>query len=575
MTPWPSRGIRSVSSSPSRIFRGWITASAAFSAVTLNEMAEKGSPPESVGAYLVGETAIYSSVISENSTGIYSYYKGTYLDGSGWEPPAGYEPKERPWYTAALAGKGSIVLTKPFLNLQTNTMMMSVSCLLDDGESVVSMDIFLDSVQRMVEEISTAEPVAASFVMDRSGFVVAHSNPEAVGRNCAQDGRYLERELLEKVRQAGSRQDWESLSFELVDENNARYVVFAQSVNKDWQIVYVLNQELLYQSLSSIYYMSTMVLLLVLGLILLFFFFMYRKQAEAELLSNEMQAMADIYVAFLKIDLKDDTFDCMQGTPALEKLIAGDFTCYSQRVAALVGQLTAEKFRDLVMKFVSTDTLEERLQGMKSISLEFLDVSGKWIRIRYVVIDRDEEGKIWHLLLAFESIDEDRKQQEKLRHLSETDLMTGIKNRGCGEMLIRNAVLERKSGMFCLMDVDSFKSINDSYGHAIGDKVIVAIADCMKKVFRDSDIVFRLGGDEFAVFADGVNDRQVGERIIRRFFACVEQISIPELMDRKITVSLGATFYPAGLADSFEALYQRADEGTYESKKQVMPCRSI
>ena len=84
-------------------------------------------------------------IINENYTGVYSYYQGEYLDGSGWTPPSDYEPTERPWYRAAVEAGGKITTVKPYLNLQTRTMMMSVCQMLDDGKSVVSMDIFLDS----------------------------------------------------------------------------------------------------------------------------------------------------------------------------------------------------------------------------------------------------------------------------------------------------------------------------------------------------------------------------------------------------------------------------------------------
>ena len=54
--------------------------------------------------------------------------------------------------------------------------------------------------------------------------------------------------------------------------------------------------------------------------------------------------------------------------------------------------------------------------------------------------------------------------------------------------------------MFCLIDCDKFKSINDTYGHSVGDKVIIAVAEKLRKTCRDSDVVLRLGGDEFAIF---------------------------------------------------------------------------
>ena len=78
--------------------------------------------------------------------------------------------------------------------------------------------------------------------------------------------------------------------------------------------------------------------------------------------------------------------------------------------------------------------------------------------------------------------------------------MTGLYNRGSGERQISHLLQEKTGGLLCLIDCDKFKTINDTYGHSTGDKVIIAVAETMQKSCRDKDVVLRLGGDEFAVF---------------------------------------------------------------------------
>ncbi|MBQ9451671.1 MAG: GGDEF domain-containing protein [Desulfovibrio sp.] len=534
----------------------------AFSGVTINRMLGEGKSHEEVGKYLIEETAIYASIIRENNTGVYGFYKGRYLDGSGWTPPADYKPKERPWYTAAVQGKGAVVLVKPFLNLQTNTMMTSVSQLLRDGESVVSMDIFLDSVQHMVEEMAAGSIVQEAYVVDRDGIIVAHSDVTLVGKDLNDSGTTLQQEQLQRIKADGNRH-FEINNFE------GKYTVFIEPINENWSSVYVLNEDRLNKPLVIIYLASGFFLLFVMGISFLVVMHMSRKYAEAEHLNQEIQAVANIYVAMVHINLRDDTITCIQSNPDIDALLEGNFNDFSKRALAMAEKMSADQSRDMLKQFMNPETLEERLRDTRYITQEFMDDKERWIRLRFIVINREADGSLHHVLLAFESIDEDRKRQEKLRKLSETDLMTGIRNRGSGERLIRRAMAERRSGMFCLMDADKFKSINDVYGHAVGDKVIIAIADCMKKTFRDSDIIFRLGGDEFSAFSEGVNDETIAQRIIKRLFDNIDRIAIPELQDRKITLSVGVTFYPATHADSFEAMYQRADSGTYESKKET------
>ena len=530
-----------------------------FSAVKLNDMMQRKRPVSEAAEYLINETAIYSSIISENNTGVYSYYQGEYLDGSGWIPPENYQPEKRPWYTEALEGKGETVLVQPFLNLQTNTMMMSVSRLLDDGKSVVSMDIFLDSVQKMMEKAAEDKTVRAALVMDSKGFLIAHSDKEIVGI-VFDDLPPVQKTLMKKV--FGEK----NYHFTLKDEGK-KFTVFAEKISRDWCSIFILDNSRLYHSLISIYIFSGIVLLLIMDIIFMLFLRISRKYEEADDLAREVQAVADIYTSVIRINLKKDTFTYIRGNPEKDGMLEGDFTDFSGRAVQIGEKISAEQSKDLMKIFMNPESLEERLNGVNSISQEFMAKNEKWMRIRFIVIDRDENGLLHHIMMAFESIDEDRKRQEKLRRLSETDMMTGIRNRGSGEIQVRKAMAEGRKGMFCLMDADRFKSINDTYGHSVGDKVIIAIADCLKKTFRESDIVFRLGGDEFAVFSEGVTSEEIGRSIFNRLFRHIDMVKIPELKERKIEISVGAVFYPATKEDSFEAMYQRADRGTYKSKK--------
>ena len=200
----------------------------AFSAVTINGMLQENADSDEVWKYLINETKIYSSIISENNTGVYAYYKGEYLDGSQWDPPEDYDPEMRPWYTAAVEARGNIALVKPFLNLQTNTMMMSVSQLLIDQTSVVSMDIFLDSVQRMVEEAVNENGIKACMVVDKGGLIVAHSDSGLAGVDITTNDQSLEYYVLSDVNNITSYE------YDLF-YGGIPYRVFSQSINKNWE----------------------------------------------------------------------------------------------------------------------------------------------------------------------------------------------------------------------------------------------------------------------------------------------------------------------------------------------------
>ena len=119
-----------------------------------------------------------------------------------------------------------------------------------------------------------------------------------------------------------------------------------------------------------------------------------------------------------------------------------------------------------------------------------------------------------------------------------------------------------------MIDCDKFKSINDTYGHSVGDKVIIAVAGKLQKTCRDSDVVLRLGGDEFAMFIPGMLEQRVAEKFFERFFENIRQIDIIEMQGKNIEISLGACFYDGYEEVSFDQLYRKADRAMYQSKKQ-------
>ena len=157
-------------------------------------------------------------------------------------------------------------------------------------------------------------------------------------------------------------------------------------------------------------------------------------------------------------------------------------------------------------------------------------------------------------------VDREEKRGEELQALSETDRMTGLNDRVSGERKVNALLSSGAEGMFLELDIDRFKSINDTYGHQTGDEVILAVAEALRTAFRTNDVTMRLGGDEFGVFAVGIDNREMGEAIVRRLFEHTEKVDIRGI---KVSVSVGAAFR----GRSFHDLYGAADDALYISKK--------
>ncbi|MGN0385091.1 MAG: diguanylate cyclase domain-containing protein [Lachnospiraceae bacterium] len=280
-----------------------------------------------------------------------------------------------------------------------------------------------------------------------------------------------------------------------------------------------------------------------------------------------LASAASIYISMHSMDIKNDTLETLSCAEHVRELYEGKTDNMRKRLRETMEKLTSEPYRDAMMKFIDFDTLDERMKGTNTISMEFVGNVSGWCRARFIAVDYDKEGKLSRVLWAVESIDAEKKKETLLLYLSETDLMTGIRNRGSGEKKIKELIDSGREGTFFLLDVDKFKSINDIYGHNIGDKVLIAVADSLKNSFQNSDVVMRLGGDEFAVFACDILEEGIAVSRIENFFRSIEEIDIPELGEHKIYISLGAAFKRRDDGEDFDSLYRDADSCTYESKK--------
>ena len=135
---------------------------------------------------------------------------------------------------------------------------------------------------------------------------------------------------------------------------------------------------------------------------------------------------------------------------------------------------------------------------------------------------RDERGQLIHLIAQIEDVTERKEQEARLTHQALHDPLTGLPNRVLFADRVRVVSSRRDSGSFGVIyiDLDTFKPVNDSFGHSAGDEVLVEVARRLESRLREGDTLARLGGDEFAVLCDDTdeaNARLVAEREIEAF----------------------------------------------------------
>lgn len=507
---------------------------------TVDVMMENEVSNSEILYYLKEET---EKIEKEDSsfTGIYGFINGEYLDGSGWVPYNEYVPQERPWYKNTLGHENEIVFIKPYLDMQTGIVTMTISKLLNDKQSVIALDVQLNNLQEITERIAGGKKGSYMIILNDSGDVVAHSNRNEIGLSYAAETGSLGNTIAQKVLIDDEHQ------FELKFEK-VKYVVFAEPINGGWFSISVIDAGRTYKPIRRIIAVSILIVIIAILVILIIFLGMCKKNLITRNLNVQLQAIADIYMEMRDID--------MRKPDAQEQLIS------------YMSVFTDEVSMPIIRPFIELSTLEERLNGANTITEEFLNNDNLWCRGRFIVAERDDMGRLLRVIWVIESIDKEKRHRDKLKLLSEIDRMTEVSNRGDGEQKISSLLAEKQKGMFILIDVDDFKSINDTYGHNAGDKVLIAIAKCLKNVFRGGDIIMRLGGDEFVVYATGVDSKEEGQKIIRRFFTGVEELHFEELGEHNISISVGVSFYNGIDYVSFNELYLQADRCAYDSKEK-------
>lgn len=160
-----------------------------------------------------------------------------------------------------------------------------------------------------------------------------------------------------------------------------------------------------------------------------------------------------------------------------------------------------------------------------------------------------------------------RDEQNAWKTKSQIDEMTSLFNKMTVEKLITKTLTEHEDGLHALIliDIDNFKSVNDVYGHTMGDHVISVIAGVISSQFRSTDYVGRIGGDEFCVLMADIPSREIALIKAENLVSLVkykENLSIPE----NISISVGVAFSEAE-DHCYDDLAEKADQALYVSKK--------
>lgn len=210
------------------------------------------------------------------------------------------------------------------------------------------------------------------------------------------------------------------------------------------------------------------------------------------------------------------------------------------------------------------DSIEFRSNGFLKDCDEY-----RWYKANIVSI-MGKEGYVSHVIGHIIDNHENKLKEIELQLRADHDGLTGLMNKKATEELITSLLPKYEGngqkGALIIFDADDFKSVNDTYGHSMGDHVLSTIGEIIRSNFKGMDVTGRIGGDEFMVFANNIGTSDNASLLAERIENQVIHAFDGEEIEGKVSMSIGIAMYPASGKD-FKTLYKHADEALYYVKE--------
>ena len=230
---------------------------------TLDNMIRDGRTNSEILDYLENETIAVRDSLIEDTTGIYGYINGEYMDGSGWVPDGDYVPTERPWYIQAKAGFGRITIVDPYVDLDTGEITIAIVKTLCDTKSVVGIDLMINELQVIAEEHVRNKSSYEEFVINNRGTIIIHSNRELIGTNFSEDPDTIDRLIAKRIYSMDSG----SFYMRYADHN---YMVYLLPIDNDWSYISVIDATADFDKLRLPLMLTVLFACIIMGVVIFF-----------------------------------------------------------------------------------------------------------------------------------------------------------------------------------------------------------------------------------------------------------------------------------------------------------------
>lgn len=530
--------------------------------------------------------------LEQSSLDIYWIYLG-YTDGTlivnNWVTPEGYNLLERPWYIAAIEAAPEASVGLPYKDLITNELLISQSKVIvdqqDEVQGVLSVDGNLETFSTLFSEVNIY-PSQQSFIVNEQGEIILHLDEELIGTVYPELGHMKDTS--------------DELDVKFEGEDVIGY--YSKILDGDWVIVTIVNESDIRRPIITkiIHYLGVAaVLSFLIGIIQVLIF---NKRFIEPITSLSVHIKQIIEGAEVNRDkpLKcsyelKNIFNDIEGLTSVsmkrkhDELLAiiessseGIVVVDEQGKIKYLNSQFIEMF-DLMTKPEKSLGDQELIQMLKDTLIAesqkvfclMNHTKTEYIHLKngnvYEQHGRSllESEQIIGYLWNYRDVTENQKVVTELSEMALTDELTGLLNRRGYKEKAEKAISYSKVHLtdltMLMLDIDHFKMVNDTYGHIVGDFVLINLAKIMKKRFRKEDILVRAGGEEFILLLQNTSEQDAYKLAEKLRVNVQEQVFDIEGYLIQFTVSIGIATCEAGV--DLAELTSRADTACYLAKE--------
>lgn len=285
------------------------------------------------------------------------------------------------------------------------------------------------------------------------------------------------------------------------------------------------------------------------------------------------EATKGLYESIYEFDM---THNCASSPSTYEYFtrlgIAID-TPYNEALAHVANKQIKEEYRQGYLKMLSRENiLQAHEAGQNTLQYDFMiNLDGKsyyWMRLTARIFYWKADNSV-RIITYRQNIDAEKKQEISLLEKAQKDFLTGLYNKRASEESI-NEIIRYTDPLVCkhaffILDIDNFKKVNDTLGHAVGDVVLAKFATTMRHSFRASDILGRIGGDEFVIFLQNIPSiewiRHEAQHLVENLRNTVGEAD----KTCSVSASVGIAVYPESGME-YATLFKNADAALYITK---------